>query len=206
MKYSNHYCCSKGSNCIYICIYKRKNNKKKYEYDIDIIHDRKIKYVEFSYCKYMCNKCKRNKATIWLLVDGEPTDKKCLCQCPCRWDLNKKVSKLKLLSTKKLKPECIWFTVVYEEEQEWIELAPGASYPLPLIPPEISKITFDAKTDPGTSSEISILAYGLPLQVVTILETINTVNLNLGSTFPIDILSMTNTGSSPIYIRNLITE
>lgn len=187
-----------------MCRYKKKCwGKKQYKYDIDVDSERIIDYVEFDYRK---NKRKKKKAIVWLLADGEATEKKRICQCPCRWDLNKKVTELKLVSTKRLKPKYMNIEVVYQEE-EWVKLDPGDSYPLPTEPPEISKITFEAKTDAGTSSVIDLFAYGDPFKSVTITSTLRTIPWDLeGGPYSIQILSLINTGSSTIYIRNFTTE
>ncbi len=95
--------------------------------------------------------------------------------------------------------------VVYSEE--WIPIAPGASYPLPDTPPEISRITFEAKTDAGTTSQISALVYGNPLCGEEASPTPQTLELVLtGGPYPVDNVSLTITGSSTVYIRNLTTE
>lgn len=180
--------------------------KNKYKYDIDVDPNRTIKYVEFNYCKCdKSDKCGRKKIRIWLVADGEQTDVKYLSQCPCRWDLNKKVTDLKLVSTKKLKPDCMNINVVYAEEG-WTKLEPGESYPLPPEPPEVSTITFEAKTDPGPTSTLELFAYGVPFILKVIGETPESVVWALGAPYAISFLTMTNTGDSPIYIRNLTTE
>lgn len=177
-----------------------------FNYDIEVDPERTIDYVEFDYCKYKHGKSERKKFVIWLLVDGEPTEKKYIPDCPCRWYLNKKVTDLKLIHRKKLKPDCMEIDVVYEEEPEiWIKLAPGASYPLPTTPAEVSKITFEAKTDIGTISIIELFQMGLPIKHATVSQTPTTI-IFIFSSAPVESLSLTNTGSNPIYIRNLTTE
>ena len=94
------------------------------------------------------------------------------------------------------------------ESVSWIPLAPGAFYPLPKEPPEIIGITFEAKTDPGTSSIIELYAYGEPFKSAAVTETTATIPWNPlgGGPYLVEDLSLTNTGSNTIYIRNLTTE
>ncbi len=97
-------------------------------------------------------------------------------------------------------------TVEYKEPPvEWIPIAPGASYPLPTEPAEISKITFEGKTDPGKTSLISLLKSGLPTDTKSVDENASTINFSF-STAPSNTFSLKNTGDSTIYIRNLTTE
>lgn len=92
------------------------------------------------------------------------------------------------------------------EPDEWIPLAPGESYPLPSEPSEISRIEFEAKTDVGTTSVIELIVSGFPIESEGITENQESVDWELATTYSVDLLSLTNTGTSPIYIRNLTTE
>ena len=92
------------------------------------------------------------------------------------------------------------------EPDEWIPIAPGASYPLPTEPPEISRITFEAKTDPGTTSILSVFLAGNPIKADTISQIEENYNWAIGGPYPVEYLALRNTGDATIYIRNLTTE
>ena len=159
-----------------------------------------IEFVEFDYdCSFYL------KATAWLCIDGKPSDIRCLTECPCAWKLNRKVNKLELLSSISLQSECLHMQVQYEPE-EWVPIAPNESYPLPPDPPEISRITFEAKTDAGTTSQMTLFIEGDPNISDTITETPKTENWGVGFTIPVEYVSLKNTGGSTVYIRNLTTE
>ncbi len=162
--------------------------------------DRTIESVEFDYdCSFYL------KAFAWLCIDGSPSDIRHLTECPCTWKLNRKVQHLELLSSISLQSECLHTQVQYEQE-EWTPVTPNESYPLPTEPPEISRITFDAKTDPGTTSTIELITSGFPIKTGGITDNPKTVDWDLGTTYSVEDLSLTNTGSNTIYIRNLRTE
>lgn len=115
--------------CQYSC--KQRPKKRKYRYDIHVDTGRTIKYVEFSYCKDKHCRCTRNKSKVWLLVNGQRTNDKYLCHCPCRWYLNKKVIDLKLVSTRRLNCECMNINVVYQKSlPRWFK--PGEKYNIKL--------------------------------------------------------------------------
>ena len=95
------------------------------------------------------------------------------------------------------------------EPEEWIPLAPGASYPLPPEPDEVATITLEAKTDPGTTSQISCLLFGAPCgSSSTATEISREYELVLtGGPYPIEYVNgIINIGSNTIYFRNLKTE
>ncbi len=92
------------------------------------------------------------------------------------------------------------------ELDEWIPLAPGASYPLPPEPSIINRIMFDAKTDAGTSSVIEASIYGTVVYSDSVIEVPKTIDWTFSTGVPIEFVELTNTGSNTIYIRNLTTE
>lgn len=90
---------------------------------------------------------------------------------------------------------------------ERITIAPGKSYPLPIEPSEINRIMFVAKTDPGITSRVIVLLYGLPSNFATVTEKLKPFKLNLpGSPYPVENILLKNLGNSNIYICNLTTE
>jgi len=169
--------------------------------DIPTDPDRTIEFVEFDYdCRFCL------KAFAWLCVDGEPTDIRYFTEAPCSWKLNRKVRNLKLIANALLVPDCLHTSVVYEEPEVWIPIAPSANYPLPPDPPEVLRITFEAKTDPGTTSIISLLVDGSVLSSSQVKASPGTVEMSIWATVPVELVELKNTGSSMVYIRNLTTE
>lgn len=162
-----------------------------------------IESVEFDYtCRFCLG------ASACLCADGVVTDSRYLTLCPCRWKLNRNANHLKLVSNVPLCPECMKTEVVYQETPtEWVSLAPGEFYPLPVDPDKISKITFEAKTDTGMISQMTFLVYDNPLSSNEISQTPRTIELApYGGPYSIEVVSLKNTGSSTVYIRNLTTE
>ncbi len=92
------------------------------------------------------------------------------------------------------------------EPDEWIPIAPWESYPLPPEPAEISRITFEAKTAPGKTTQINLSIDGSTLKTETIYQTPQMYSWPIGATVPVEMLSLTNTGDYTVYIRNLTTE
>lgn len=90
--------------------------------------------------------------------------------------------------------------------EKWIPVAPGASYPLPSEPSEISKITFEAKTDSGTISVMTATGYGHNVDSVTVTEFQEQFELNLSDVYPIQFVELINKGISTVYISNVTTE
>ena len=84
----------------------------RYDYDmLDIPTDpnRTIQFVEFSY------NCSANlKAFAWLWGDNSYTDIRYFSKAPCRWELNRKVQHLMLISNMQLQSDCIQTSVEYE--------------------------------------------------------------------------------------------
>ncbi len=89
---------------------------------------------------------------------------------------------------------------------EWIILEPGASHPLPSEPSEVNKISFEAKTDVGTTSVIELLFGGAPTHSNTVISIPTCITWLLSPPLPSLLMELKNTGSSTIYIRNLTTE
>jgi len=178
--------------------------KEEFSCNIDVDTERTIEYVELEYvCKYNDKECTINKVDIALIVEGEESEVQYLSQCPCKWVLNKKVSELKLVSTKSLNFECMSINVVYQEE--YFKLEPGEKFQLPPNPTEISMITFEAKTSPGNISVIAVLETGSFIQRNFLKETPTMVIVTF---FPksVEGLQLMNTGNSVIFYRNLTTE
>jgi len=172
-----------------------------YVYDIPTDPDRTVEFVEFDYdCRFCL------KAFAWLRVDCESTDIRYFTEAPYSWKLNRKVRHLKLIANTLLVPDCLHTSVVYEEPEVWTTLAPNESYPLPPEPSEISKITFEAKTDAGTTSTISLLVDGSVLSSSQVTSSPATFEMSIGATVPVELVELKNTGSSTVYIRNLTTE
>ena len=154
-----------------------------------------------------CKKCiqyqleKLRKGTkIRLFTCGEPIDltfhclkKGCIegniCKSPIYVDVD----------------QIIGFIILLEDE--WIKIAPEQSYPLPLTPPEVCRVEFDAKTDSGKSSVI-ILAYeGYVLRSDSNISNIPTTEIwDLNASYPADHMFLMNKGNATIYIRNLVTK
>jgi len=172
-----------------------------YVYDIPTDPDKTIQFVEFDYdCRF------RLKAFAWLRVDCESTDNRYLTECPCAWKLNRKVRNLKLVANTLLVPDYLHTSVVYEQPEVWVRLAPGDSYPLPEFPPEILRITVEAKTEPGPNPQISALAYGTIFDSKVVYPTPQTFELILsGGPYPAEHVDFENTGDTTVYIRNLTT-
>jgi len=90
---------------------------------------------------------------------------------------------------------------------EGIPIAPGKSYPLPNEPSEISRIIFTAKTKPGTTSKFVAFLNVMPFSFATITEELKPFTINLpGSMYPIENISLKNSGKSTIYVYKLIIE
>jgi hypothetical protein len=81
--------------------------------DIPTDPEKMIQYVEFD---YDCSFDKR--AFVWLLADSACSKIRYLTECPCRWQLDRKVQSLVLVSSTPLLPECVQTSVVYAEPQE----------------------------------------------------------------------------------------
>jgi hypothetical protein len=62
------------------------------------------------------------------------------------------------------------------------------------------------KPTPGTFSVIALLLEGSPFLSTAVMPLAETVNWDLGGIIPVGLLTLRNTGSSTIYIRNLTTE
>jgi hypothetical protein len=79
---------------------------------------------------------------------------------------------------------------------------------LPTEPPEISKVTFEGKTEAGTTSVIELFAYGDPFKSNTLTENPAFIPWNPlgGGPYPVEILDLKNIGESTSDIRNLTTE
>lgn len=92
---------------------------------------------------------------------------------------------------------CAYITNVTVEE--WIPVAPGESYSLPSDPSEISKITFVAKTDPGTISVMSATGYSFTVDSVTVTEFQEQFELNLGDAYPFHYVELTNKDFYSLY-------
>jgi len=182
----------------------RSRSYPQYDYDmLDIPTDpeKMIQTVEFDYnCSFP------RRAFVWLCADTAVTDIRHFTECPCSWQLNRKVENLTLISSTHLDPNCVQASVVYAEPEEWIPIAPNGSYPLPTEPSEVRRVSFDAKTDAGTTSTMALFADGGELVNSNITEMPDVIDWDIGSPLPASILSVNNTGSSTVYIRNLTTE
>lgn len=173
-----------------------------YSIDIEIDPTKQIKYVEFDYTCPICF-----DSIAWLLVDKECSDPRNLTECPCRWRLNRKAKKIKLKSNVCLR-KCVYIEVVYEEPPvEWIQIAPGASYPLPLEPIEITHVVCQARTDTGMNS---VLGIGNSLLFPDYFQVITEIPNPVQYTFPSPVLAsekkLFNIGDAIVYIRSLMTE
>jgi len=90
---------------------------------------------------------------------------------------------------------------------EGIPIAPGKSYPLPNEPSEINRIIFTAKTKPGTTSKFVAFLNVMPFSFATITEELKPFTINLpGGMYPIENISLKNSGKSTIYVYKLISE
>ena len=78
--------------------------------DVPTDPEKTIQFLEFD---YSCNF--KAKAFVWLFADSAYSDIQYLAECPCRWQLNRKVQNLVLISNTQLQPECVQTSVVYEE-------------------------------------------------------------------------------------------
>jgi len=88
-----------------------------------------------------------------------------------------------------------------------IPIASGESFPLPNQPPDINTIMFSAKTDPGLTSRVIAFLYGLPSTYTTVTGELKRFEFNFpGGPYPVENISLKNTGNSTIYVYNLITE
>ncbi|WBW96373.1 hypothetical protein [Oceanirhabdus sp. W0125-5] len=187
-----------------------------FEYNLDIEVDKIIEYVELEKIfKPEQNGCESKEEFLKLLVDGELLEAKCHFLDQCRWELNKKVSQLKLISTKKIDTECVKINLVYKEEshedesiedESYFKLEPDKSYELPFYSTEISKLTFEAKGELRNKSIIELLLNGEPIQSSIIIDNVVLYEWYIGGPYMIKDLQLKNTGNSRIYIRNLITE
>jgi len=169
--------------------------------DIPTDPDKTIQTVTFDYvCKF------RRKAFVWLIADTYVTDTHAFSECPCSWDLNRKAENLTLISTMQLEADCVQTSVVYAETEDWTAVAPKGSYPLPAEPAEIGIITFEAKTDAKTTSQLTLFVEGKSFVSGDIDETAKTESWETGALISVQAVSLTNTGGSTVYIRNLTTE
>ncbi len=93
------------------------------------------------------------------------------------------------------------------EPYEWIPIAPGASYPLPTEPPEITHVSFEVRT---ASGQISLVVLGsvafLPDKSQPVDSTISSFDHSYLTPVLASEKMLFNTGDSTIYIRNLTTE
>ncbi|WP_070120916.1 beta-propeller fold lactonase family protein [Bacillus marinisedimentorum] len=86
-------------------------------------------------------------------------------------------------------------------------LEPGQSYPFPNEPSEVSKIFFEAKTNPGMTSRVIAFLNGLPAAFAIVTDERNPFELVLpGGPHPVGNVSLRNTGDSMIYLYHLMTE
>ena len=169
--------------------------------DIPTDPEKTIQTVTFD---YVCNL--RRRAFVWLCADTLITDIHSLSECPCSWELNREVTNLTLISTMRLDADCVQTSVVYTEAEDWTAVAPKESDPLPAEPAEIGIITFEAKTDAKTASQLTLLIEGKSIVSDEINETAKTETWETGASVSVKAVSLTNTGSSTVYIRNLTTE
>ncbi len=168
--------------------------------DIPADPEKTIQYVEFDYS------CDFNlKAFVWLWADSAALDIHFLTECPCQWQLGRKVQNLTLIASIPLDPDCVKTTVVYAVPEGWTALAPNESYPLPTEPAEIGMVTFEAMTDANTTSQLTLLIEGKSFISDEINETPKTESWETGTSVSVLLVSLTNTGSSTVYIRNLTT-
>ncbi len=88
-----------------------------------------------------------------------------------------------------------------------IAVEPGKSYPLPDDPSQISRIKFEAKTQSGMTSRIIAFLSGLPAAFAIVTDERKAFELILpGGPYPVENVSLINTGDSVAYVYNLETE
>ncbi len=85
------------------------------------------------------------------------------------------------------------------------ELAPGASFPLPMEPPEVTKVRFKAKTDSGTSL-ITIMFYNIGVGYSVVDEILRDITITLPVALAAMGLQLKNEKGSTIFFRDLTTE
>lgn len=97
----------------------------------------------------------------------------------------------------------IGFSLISEEE--WILISPETSYPLPTDTAKINNVTFEAMTDPETTSIVSLTVQDFAIRSDSnITSTLKTISWELVATYPSTLLALKNEGISPIYIRKLL--
>lgn len=95
--------------------------------------------------------------------------------------------------------------IIEEEPVEWITLVPGQSYPVMSQNPTISMVTFIAKTDIGvTGGKISAMFAGEEIGSTSNFDEIPmNYTITLSGQFDPDLVTLQNTGTVTVYIRNV---
>lgn len=97
------------------------------------------------------------------------------------------------------------FSIYPKIPPDWHPIAPGADYPLPHTYPIVGVLGFEARTGPGGPSALTLFHIGVPIESASITEVPSAIVWNLGDGYPLSALTLTNTGSRAVYIRNLTT-
>ncbi len=87
----------------------------RHDYDMLDIPTDPEKTIQFVELYYSCGI--KPKFSVWLCADNAVTEARYPAQSPCRWQLNRKVENLTLISTAQLTAERVKTTVTYEEPQ-----------------------------------------------------------------------------------------
>lgn len=98
--------------------------------------------------------------------------------------------------------------IIDEEPEEWIILAPGASFQVTSISPTIQTVTFKAKTDDGCTGQIIAVCYKdvLLADTTDIAPTPSVLSLDIWAPGDTQFVTLKNIGNCTIFIRDIFAQ